>query len=534
MSNDAEKNSNDQSAPKVSAGTAAVRARSSRAAKFKVPTHAPVASSTEGFYILENTKGETVRTFRWSDNDIKVIYRHDNRRIETHSNLKELEASGVSFDILAESTQAKLKKSAIEIGAAGRLKWVPQIAAFPNEFDLATEETLGAKKAVGWSAGIQLTLAGLIILAGLLSGKSENQAPVTVTLLNQDAIQKIINEENSQPKPQPPETPVERQSREHAQKQLPAKKIVVAASETKLKKNAPVPTHSTSFKHTARATAKGLRGGGYRQAGVKRGYGTNEEHMNQIGALGALTGPTVKGGNGGHGGLNLQAVGNEKGSGAGGKGFGGFGSNGGGGHGLGGLGTGHGSGLANAMYGKGLIAAPFGDGSPAPGSGGYGTRGRMGGGAQGAGYGSETVVGSWKGTGPKGNGPAGSGVGNGDPNGSPFGSVDGDDEDAIVTGGLDMEQIRMVINRNIGQIRYCYEQGLQKEPHLSGRVTVRFQIGGGGRVSLANVRNSSVHSAAVEGCIASKVHGWQFPKPQGGVSVAVTYPFLLNRTVSMR
>jgi hypothetical protein len=300
----------------------------------------------------------------------------------------------------------------------------------------------------------------------------------------------------------------------------------------KITKRTPVPTHSTSTNpRAARVSKKGLRGGGYKGEGA-RGYGTNEPNMNEIGALGALTdGPRVRGGNGGRGGLNLQAVGSEPGSGAGGKGHGGFGTNGAGGRGRGGLGAGAGSGLSNSMYGKGLIAAPMGDGGAAAGSGGYGTRGKAGGGAQGAGYGSATVVGSWKGTGPKGTGlaPAGSGVGNGNPYGSPYGSLDGDVDDMIVTGGLDMDQIAEVIARNMGQITYCYEQGLQKQPLLTGRVSVKFQIGARGLVEVARVAHSSVRSAQVEGCIVGKLKNWKFPKPQGGVTVAVTKPFVLRR-----
>lgn len=499
---------------------------------FKIPNSTPYGTSSEGYFVLENAKGEAVRTFKWEGSGLIVIYRHDTRRVETVSSLKALEDAGVEFDILTQTTQTKIKKSAVEIGERGRIKWVPQIAAFSREYDLAPDHTLEPKKAFGWSAGLQVGLALLFAIAGFLSGSGKS-APkeVTVTMLSQDTVQKLLEEQQ----------PKERRQELESQKALqaaPAPKmnprdIVVAPSERKIKKNTPVPTKSTSFKRTAVAHSKGVHGGGYK-SDAPRGYGTNEPHMNSIGALGALNSPRVKGGNGGRGGLNLQAVGTEPGSGAGGKGYGGFGSNGGGGKGLGGLGTGKGMGLANSMYGKGLIAAPFGDGSPAPGSGGYGTRGKMGGGAQGAGYGTTTVVGSWKGTGPKGDGPAGSGVGNGDPNGSPFGVIDGDDSDAIVTGGLDKDQINEVIMRHLGQIRYCYEQGLQKQPGLSGRVAVKFQIAGSGRVSLAGVKHSSVRSAQIEGCIVSKVKTWNFPKPQGGVNVAVTYPFVLTRGVSMR
>ena len=460
-----------------------------------------------------------------------MVYRHDNRRIEAVSTVKELEHDGISFDILGEATPAKIKKDGLAIAGVGAIRFVHQIGKISPQFDLAAEEQLDTKKTLGWAAGIPIGLAGIMIIAGALTGNKPKEEAQQVTILDKAQVEQMLQEKT--PEPQKAEKPLTKAER-HAQarqEHQQARKVVVAPSETKITKHTPVPTKSTS-KHAVVKTAVANhkpRGGGYKGA-AQRGYGTNEQNMNSIGALASLNGPRVKGGNGGRGGLNLQAVGNEAGSGAGGQGHGGFGSNGGGGHGKGGLGTGKAMGFSNAMYGKGLIAAPFGDGSPAPGSGGYGTRGKAGGGAQGAGYGTETIVGSWKGTGPKGNGPAGSGSGNGDPNGSPWGSADGDDGDAVVTGGLSRDQIAEVINRNLGQITYCYEQGLQRQAGLAGRVSVRFQIGGSGRVSTARVSHSSVHSAQVESCIVGKLKTWAFPHPQGGVTVGVTYPFVLTRS----
>ena len=98
-----------------------------------------------------------------------------------------------------------------------------------------------------------------------------------------------------------------------------------------------------------------------------------------------------------------------------------------------------------------------------------------------------------------------------------------------VQGGLTMEQIEAIIMRNMGQITYCYEQGLQTKPSLSGRVRVRFMIGQQGRVTTAGVAGSSVNSAKVENCIVNKLQAWNFPRPVGGVSVKVVYPFTLRR-----
>jgi outer membrane biosynthesis protein TonB len=485
----------------------------------------------DGFFVLENKNGDLVRYFNFDAAKLVLVYRHDNRRIEVVASVKELEEMEIDFDILAESTPAKIKKDGLAVAGVGRIRFIHQIGTVSPSYDLAPEQEFDTKKFVGWGAAVQLGLAGIILIAGALSGTKQKDPEVQVTLLDKAVVEKMLEEAKvpTPPEKQPEPPKVEKRERVQAPPVQAKKNIVVAPSETRITKDTPVPTRSTSFKKGAKvAKSKHPRGGGYKGEGP-RGYGTNEPNMNSIGALGALNGPRVKGGNGGRGGLNLQAVGNEAGSGAGGKGFGGFGSNGGGGRGKGGLGTGKGMGLSNAMYGKGLIAAPFGDGGAAPGSGGYGTRGRAGGGAQGAGYGTTTIVGSWKGTGPKGNGPAGSGVGNGDPNGSPWGSVDGDDGDAVVTGGLDKDQIGEVIQRNLGQITYCYEQGLQRQAGLSGRVTMKWQIGGNGRVSSARVGHSSLRSAQVENCIAGKLKTWSFPRPKGGVTVAVTYPFMLRR-----
>jgi outer membrane biosynthesis protein TonB len=493
-------------------------------------------STEQGFFALENASGAVVRSFNFESSKITVVYRKDNRRIETVSNLKELEELGIEFEILAETTQAELRKSPLSFPGGAVLRWVND-AEFSPSYELSEENKENYKRIIGWSAGVQIGVMGLLVAAGSFMTP---QKPVdrTVTLMTPEAVQQMLAqaEKKAEEKPVVQEKQSKAAIREQQQISQSKKPVVVAPSETKITKDTPIPKRSSSFKksaHVAKAPhPHKVHGGGYKGEGP-RGYGTNEAHMNSIGALGALNNaPRVRGGNGGSGGLNLQAVSNEAGSGAGGKGFGGFGHNGGGGHGLGGLGQGKGMGLSNSMYGKGLIAAPFGDGSPAPGAGGYGTRGKAGGGARGAGYGTMTMVGSWKGTGPKGNGPAGSGVGNGDPNGSPFGSADAtsDDDNVLVTGGLDRDQIAEVIARNMGQITYCYEQGLQVKPSLSGRVAVHFQIGPQGRVDFSNVAHSSVHSAQVEGCIAHKVKGWQFPKPMGGVSVAVTYPFLLRRS----
>jgi TonB family protein len=95
-------------------------------------------------------------------------------------------------------------------------------------------------------------------------------------------------------------------------------------------------------------------------------------------------------------------------------------------------------------------------------------------------------------------------------------------------GMMSPEAIRRVVLRNLGQVTHCHEQGLAANPQLSGRVVVRFVIGGDGNVMGANVSESSVSVPSVASCISDAVRRWQFSAPEGGGTVTVTYPFNLQ------
>ena len=169
-----------------------------------------------------------------------------------------------------------------------------------------------------------------------------------------------------------------------------------------------------------------------------------------------------------------------------------------------GLGGNAGSGgVQTSIYAKGIVGAPLGAGGNIQGAGGVGTKGK-GGGKEG--YGSLTLVGS------SGASPV------------PLGA------EASVAKGLDKDQIAAVINRNLGQVRFCYEQGLQGNAALNGRVVAGFVIGGNGLVKTAEVENTTLNAKAVEECLIMRLKSWKFPLPEGGVDVQVSFPFVLRRS----
>lgn len=95
----------------------------------------------------------------------------------------------------------------------------------------------------------------------------------------------------------------------------------------------------------------------------------------------------------------------------------------------------------------------------------------------------------------------------------------------LVTGSLDKEIIRRVIRKHRREIKFCYEQQLQKNKALAGQVTMNFTISATGNVIAAKTKKSTLNNTAVESCMASKIRRWVFPEPKGGGIVIVNYPF---------
>jgi hypothetical protein len=204
---------------------------------------------------------------------------------------------------------------------------------------------------------------------------------------------------------------------------------------------------------------------------------TNQiKRMGALAALGSLSNSKQQGG------LDLGAVAKSAGPGMG--------------------GTQGSGGVQTSLYGKGIVSAPLGVGGNLKGAGGYGTKGAGGGKA---GYGKLSLVGS-----------AGTSV-------IPLGT------EVISGGGLSNENIFAVIRRNQGQIRFCYEQGLQSDPKLKGTVKTNFTINSNGQVASVSIAGTTLNSKIVEDCISLRIKSWKFPLPQGGQAVTINVPFTLNK-----
>jgi hypothetical protein len=99
-----------------------------------------------------------------------------------------------------------------------------------------------------------------------------------------------------------------------------------------------------------------------------------------------------------------------------------------------------------------------------------------------------------------------------------------------VNGRLPPESIQRVVRQSFGRLRACYAAGLERNPGLEGRATVKFVIDREGQVALAAPSSdSTIGDASVLRCVTRAYESMVFPKPEGGI-VTVVYPVVFTRT----
>jgi hypothetical protein len=97
---------------------------------------------------------------------------------------------------------------------------------------------------------------------------------------------------------------------------------------------------------------------------------------------------------------------------------------------------------------------------------------------------------------------------------------------ATIEGPLDKDIVRRIVRAHINEVRFCYNQGLARDPRLAGRLEIEFAILDDGKVGTATVRQSSLADPRVGDCTANAVRRWTFPKPEKVTKVI--YPFDLQ------
>ncbi len=100
--------------------------------------------------------------------------------------------------------------------------------------------------------------------------------------------------------------------------------------------------------------------------------------------------------------------------------------------------------------------------------------------------------------------------------------------DSKVDEGLTQEEVGKVIHSHLAEVRYCYESSLLKASTIQGKLVIDFTIQTSGGVRTAKVNQSSIDESSLGACLIKRLMEWKFPKPKGGIEVAVSYPFIFK------
>jgi TonB family protein len=95
-------------------------------------------------------------------------------------------------------------------------------------------------------------------------------------------------------------------------------------------------------------------------------------------------------------------------------------------------------------------------------------------------------------------------------------------------GGLDKDQVAKVVNTHIQEVRSCHDSATRRSGRIEGRLEISFVIDPNGAVSQAKSLSNSSGDPTLGTCIIGRLKTWSFPRPRGGVSVSVSYPFVFR------
>jgi hypothetical protein len=437
---------------------------------------------------LLNDKGESLRVFS-SDSKINLL------AVYEKSTLRLLLIEEKEFDEDQFTLIQKIEKGGIQgpikLKGVGILAPLITSARWLSDVSLKAEDDETPKAILKYNSIVHGVVSGLLLIIALFFPIKNTVIPNEEEIIKID-IKSLLNDQKMVQE-------IEKKAIHEKKAIVPMKKQIVRVAPRKDK------TKSLIVKQSQSVPQKGVKIK-TRSSAIQTKEVTSFQRMGSLGVLSQ----SMKGTANGFGSGLRSADGSTGGWGRG--------AGSGKGNGTRGRGSDSGGGYAQALYGKGMIAAQVGAGGDGFGSGhgngrvgdgGYGTKDKKKIGAGGVGH---------------------EGIGNGGKLGA--GSsvfILPVVEEAMVEGGLDEEQVEQIVARNKGQIAYCYELGLQRNSSLKGRVTSHFEIGPRGNVVVSKIAGSSIKSSIVEDCIANKVKNWKFPNPVGGVQVSVNYPFMLQR-----
>jgi len=81
-------------------------------------------------------------------------------------------------------------------------------------------------------------------------------------------------------------------------------------------------------------------------------------------------------------------------------------------------------------------------------------------------------------------------------------------------------------------VQDCYHRALEKEPQLSGEVTLAWIVSGAGVVEKAWVKNTTMEHQGLESCLLNHLRSVEFPKTKRFAQVSVEYDLTFKKVAA--
>jgi Ca-activated chloride channel family protein len=93
----------------------------------------------------------------------------------------------------------------------------------------------------------------------------------------------------------------------------------------------------------------------------------------------------------------------------------------------------------------------------------------------------------------------------------------------VVNGGISKERVQQAATTRLNEILACYQQTLQKQPNLQGKLAIKLTIAANGLVSQVIIVSEPANDKTFVACLTQKLKQWRFAGVRNQGEATITY-----------
>jgi Ca-activated chloride channel family protein len=96
-------------------------------------------------------------------------------------------------------------------------------------------------------------------------------------------------------------------------------------------------------------------------------------------------------------------------------------------------------------------------------------------------------------------------------------------EQIVVNGGVSQASVQHVAKKHNSEILSCYQQALQKQPNVQGKLVIKLAIAANGHVTQASFVSNPFSDQTLVACLTQKLKQWRFANARAPGEATITY-----------